>query len=45
MGPKKIKSTVLSEAEEEAIVDFRQITQLPLDDVLHSTVHFFELAT
>jgi len=36
MGPKKIKSTVLSEAEEEAIVAFRQLTQLPLDDVLYS---------
>ena len=36
MGPKKIKSTVLSEAEEEAIVAFRQLTQLPLDDVLCS---------
>ena len=36
MGPKKIKSTVLSEAEEEAIVTFRKITGLPLDDVLYS---------
>ena len=36
MGPKKIKSTVLSEAEEEAIVAFRKLTQLPLDDVLYS---------
>ncbi|MHC0449467.1 MAG: IS481 family transposase, partial [Candidatus Lariskella arthropodorum] len=36
MGPKKIKSTVLSEAEEESIVAFRKITQLPLDDVLYS---------
>jgi len=34
MGPKKIKSTVLSEAEEEAIVAFRKMTELPLDDVL-----------
>ena len=36
LGPKKIRSTVLSEAEEEAIVAFRQMTQLPLDDVLYS---------
>ncbi len=33
MGPKKIKSTILSEAEEEAIVAFRKMTELPLDDV------------
>ena len=36
MGPKKIKSTVLSESEEEAIVAFRKMTELPLDDVLYS---------
>ena len=36
MGPKKIKSTVLSEAEEEVIVTFRKLTELPLDDVLYS---------
>ena len=36
MGPKKIKSTVLSEAEEKAIVAFRKMTGLPLDDVLYS---------
>lgn len=36
MGPKKVRSTVLSEAEEEAVVAFRQLTQLPLDDVLYS---------
>jgi transposase InsO family protein len=36
MGPKKIKSTVLSEAEEAAIVAFRKMTLLPLDDVLYS---------
>ena len=36
MGPKKIKSTVLSEAEEVAIVAFRKMTGLPLDDVLYS---------
>lgn len=36
MGPKKIKSTVLSEAKEEAIVAFRKMTELPLDDVLYS---------
>jgi hypothetical protein len=36
MGPKKIKSTVLLESEEEAIVAFRKMTALPLDDVLYS---------
>jgi len=36
MGPKKIKSTVLSAAEEQAIVAFRKLTLLPLDDVLYS---------
>ena len=36
MGPKTIKSTVLSEAEEIAIVAFRNLTNLPLDDVLYS---------
>jgi len=36
MGPKKIKSTILSDAEEEAIVAFRKMTELPLDDVLYS---------
>ena len=33
LGPKKIRSTVLSEAEEEAIVAFRRMTELPLEDV------------
>ena len=36
MGPKKIKSTVLSEAEEEAIVAFKKMTALPLYNVLYS---------
>ncbi len=36
MGPKIIKSTVLSEVEENAIVPFRRMTELPLDDVLYS---------
>jgi len=36
MGPKKIRSTVLSEGEEASIVAFRKLTQLPLDDVLYS---------
>lgn len=36
MGPKKIKSTVLSESEEKSIVAFRKMTELPLDDVLYS---------
>jgi hypothetical protein len=35
-GPKKIKSTALSEVEEEAIAAFRKMTELPLDDVLYS---------
>ena len=35
MGPKNIRSTVLSRAE-EAIVAFRKMTELPLDDVLYS---------
>jgi hypothetical protein len=35
MGPKKIKSTVLSGGEEEAIVAFRKMTGLPLDDALY----------
>jgi hypothetical protein len=34
MGPKEIKSTVLTEAEEKAIVTFRKMTGLALDDVL-----------
>jgi transposase-like protein len=36
MGPKKVKSTVLSESEEAAIVSFRKLTQLPLDDILYA---------
>jgi transposase-like protein len=36
MGPKVIRSTVLSETEEQIIVTFRRLTQLPLDDVLFS---------
>ena len=36
MGPKEIKSTVLTEAEEKAIVTFRKMTGLALDDVLYS---------
>ena len=36
MGPKKVTSTVLSELEEDAIVAFRKMTELPLDDVLYS---------
>ncbi len=35
MGPKKIKFPVLCEGEEEAIVAFRKMTGLPLDDVLY----------
>ena len=36
MGPKEVHSTVLSKAEEELIVAFRQHTLLPLDDCLYS---------
>lgn len=36
MGPKVVHSTVLTPAEEEAIVAFRQHTQLPLDDCLYA---------
>lgn len=36
MGPKTIKSTVLSGAEEEVIVALRKLTQLPLDDLLYT---------
>lgn len=35
MGPKKIRSTVLSSEEEAAIVAFRKHTLLPLDDCLY----------
>ena len=34
MGPAKPESTVLSPAEESAIVEFRRRTLLPLDDVM-----------
>jgi transposase InsO family protein len=36
MGPKTIRSTVLSAAEEAAIAAFRKYTLLPLDDCLYS---------
>ena len=36
MGPKVRKSTVLSQGEEQAIVSFRKMTGLPLDDILYS---------
>jgi transposase-like protein len=36
MGPKKIRSTVLSSEEEAAIVAFRKHTLLPLDDCLYA---------
>ena len=35
-GPKEPRSTVLSEAEEAAIVAFRRHTLLPLDDCLYA---------
>src|SRR4051794_13424056 len=34
MGPAKPRSTVLTEAEEAIVVEFRRRTLLPLDDVL-----------
>ena len=34
MGPARPRSTVLSEAEEAIVVEFRRRTLLPLDDVL-----------
>jgi hypothetical protein len=34
MGPKKIKSTLLSDSEEKAILAFRKMTELPLDYVM-----------
>ncbi len=36
MGPKRPRSTVLSEQEEAMIVAFRKRTQLPLDDCLYA---------
>ena len=34
MGPKEVRSTVLTKEEEAAIVAFRKYTLLPLDDCL-----------
>jgi len=34
MGPKRPRSTTLTEAEEAIVVEFRRRTLLPLDDVL-----------
>lgn len=36
MGPTEIHSTVLTQAEEAAIVAFRKYTLLPLDDCLYA---------
>ncbi len=36
MGPKQIRSSVLTPEEEAAIVAFRRYTLLPLDDCLYS---------
>ncbi|MBV6390145.1 MAG: IS481 family transposase ISNe2 [Nitrosomonas europaea] len=36
MGPKEVRSTVLSPEEEAAVVAFRQHTLLPLDDCLYA---------
>src|SRR5919107_2133912 len=34
MGPSRARSTVLTEAEEAIVVEFRRRTLLPLDDIL-----------
>ncbi|SDB74867.1 hypothetical protein SAMN02927895_05570, partial [Belnapia rosea] len=34
MGPRQPRSTVLTEAEEAIVVEFRRRTLLPLDDVM-----------
>jgi|ERR1700722_11657883 len=36
MGPKNVRSTVLTAEEEAAVVAFRRYTQLPLDDCLYA---------
>ena len=36
MGPKKVRSTVLTPEEEAAVVAFRKYTLLPLDDCLYA---------
>jgi transposase-like protein len=36
MGPKEVRSTVLTSEEEATIVAFRRHTLLPLDDCLHA---------
>ena len=36
MGPKEVRSSVLTVAEEAAIVAFRRHTLLPLDDCLYA---------
>src|ERR1700730_5641992 len=36
MGPKDVRSTVLTKEEEAAVVAFRKYTLLPLDDCLHA---------
>lgn len=36
MGPKERRSKVLSSSQEAAVIAFRKLTQLPLDDVLYS---------
>jgi hypothetical protein len=36
MGPKEVRSTVLTPEEEAAVVAFRKFTLLPLDDCLYA---------
>ena len=36
MGPKKVRSTVLTAEEEPMVVAFRKHTLLPLDDCLYA---------
>src|ERR1700730_17653184 len=37
MGPKDVRSTVLTKEEEAAVVAFRKYTLLPLDDCLYAS--------
>lgn len=45
MGPKEVRSTVLTPEEEAAIVAFRKYTLLPLDDCLYALQPSFPYLT
>jgi hypothetical protein len=45
MGPKEVRSTVLTQEEEAAIVAFRKYTLLPLDDCLYCSSLYLILQT